>query len=141
MTTKFMRLFRGDQHPYHQRQRITHDHSNAVQYDVGRNRPKRNHCFFAPPFYSHSFALVVLFFFVRSISATCILADRPWASYSFSACYSSCTSTGVYSAIKLDSTNAWQTPVRFAKKKKTPPPNLVNCALSDNMFLDLRDFE
>jgi hypothetical protein len=125
-----MRLFRGDQHPYHQRQRITHDHSNAVQHDVGSNRPKPHRRFLLLTHYSHSIALVVLCLLVRSTGAACILADRPWASYSFSGCYSSCTSTSD-GAIKLDSGDAWFTPVRFTK---TPPPNLVNRALSDNIL-------
>jgi hypothetical protein len=82
--------------------------NSTTKYCIDRSkRPNFYRLFAGPraPFYSLFVALAILAF-IRPCSA-CDIEDLPQSSYSFSGCYSGCTTN--YKLIKLDSAQCWST--------------------------------
>jgi hypothetical protein len=112
-TPKSMHSITGEKNYSHQqRQRSSYRHLTTI-YKIARcNPPQTGMCCRHSCFCLQLFALLVVFI-LPSVSATCINANRPRASYTFSSCYGSCSgSSGTWGDAVLDSSSGWSVSVR-----------------------------
>ncbi len=116
-TPKSMHFITGEQNSSHQqRQRSNYHHLTTIHKIALCNPPQTGMCFRHSCFCLQLFVLLVCFI-LPSVSASCINANRPRASYTFSACAGTGGCSGTWGNALLDSTSMWSTPVRCQ-----PPP-------------------
>ncbi len=128
-TPKSVHFITSEQNPSHQQRQHSNYHHLTTIHKIARcNPPQTGMCFRHSCFCLQLFVLLVGFI-LPSASATCINANRPRASYTFSGCYNGCS--GTWGNAVLDSGSGWSTPVRC----QPPPLHVIDATRRSARYL------
>jgi hypothetical protein len=116
-TPKSMHFITGEQNYSHQQRQRSNYHHLTTIHKIARCNPSQTGMCFRHSCYCLQLFVLLVGFILPSVSATCINANQPRASYTFSACAGTSGCSGFWGDAVLDSGSGWSTPVRCQ-----PPP-------------------